>query len=92
MGTDRNPIRLPMKKFVMIGQHTLFGDYADRVDALGSNIRIENGAVLGINSTVIEHLTLGEYCYVGAGVVVIRDVPPGVVVVGEPAGVKKQRD
>ncbi len=59
---------------------------------LGSNIRIGDGARIGINSTVIEHLTLGEYCYVGAGAAAIRDVPPGKVVVGVPAVVKKLRD
>ncbi len=67
--------------------HAIFGFN----NIFSGNIRIGDGARLGLNSTVIEHLTLGEYCYVAAGAAVIRDVAPGDLVAGVPAVVKKQR-
>jgi sugar O-acyltransferase (sialic acid O-acetyltransferase NeuD family) len=82
-----------LNRCASIGHDTIVGDDVDISPnaALGSNIRVGDGARVGINSTVIEGLTLGEYCYVGAGAAVIRDVPPGVLVAGVPAVVKKKR-
>lgn len=45
---------------------------------------LKKGAFLGINSTTIQSTTIGENAIVGAGTVVIRDVPKGVTVVGNP--------
>lgn len=83
-----------LNRCASMGHDTIAGDDVDISPnaTLGSNIRVEDGVRVGINSTVIEHLTLGEYCYVAAGAAVIRDVPPGVIVAGVPAVVKKQRD
>lgn len=82
-----------LNRCASMGHDTIAGDDVDISPnaTLGSNIRVGDGVRIGLNSTVIEHLTLGEYCYVGAGAAVIRDVPPGVLVVGVPAVVKKQR-
>lgn len=54
-----------------------------------SKILIKEGASIGANSTILPGLTLGEYCMVGAGSVVTKDVPPYAVVVGNPAKVVK---
>jgi predicted dehydrogenase/acetyltransferase-like isoleucine patch superfamily enzyme len=43
------------------------------------------GATIGANATIICGVTLGEYCFVGAGAVVTHDVPPFALVVGVPA-------
>jgi UDP-2-acetamido-3-amino-2,3-dideoxy-glucuronate N-acetyltransferase len=53
------------------------------------NVRtyIRRGASIGANATIIAGITLGEYCLVGAGAVVTRDVPPFAIVVGSPARV-----
>ena len=45
------------------------------------------GVSIGANSTIICGITLGEYCMVGAGSVVTKDVPPFNLVVGNPAKV-----
>ena len=46
---------------------------------------IEPGASIGANATILAGLTVGSGAMVGAGAVVIDDVPPGAVVVGNPA-------
>lgn len=46
---------------------------------------VENGASIGANATILCGVRLGAGCMVGAGSVVIRDVAPGELVVGNPA-------
>ena len=46
---------------------------------------VRRGASIGANATVVCGTTLGRYCLVGAGAVVIRDVPDHALVVGNPA-------
>jgi predicted dehydrogenase/acetyltransferase-like isoleucine patch superfamily enzyme len=46
---------------------------------------VRRGATVGANATIICGTTLGEYCMVGAGAVVTRDVPAFALVVGNPA-------
>jgi len=46
---------------------------------------IEDGASIGANSTLLPGLRLGRQALVGAGSVVTRDVPPGAIVMGNPA-------
>ncbi|BCJ08295.1 isomerase [Pseudomonas sp. RtIB026] len=46
---------------------------------------VRRGASLGANCTILPGLTIGERAMVGAGAVVTRSVPPGAVVVGNPA-------
>lgn len=47
--------------------------------------RIENGASLGANATVLPGLNIGQFAMVGAGAVVTRDVPAHALVIGNPA-------
>jgi UDP-2-acetamido-3-amino-2,3-dideoxy-glucuronate N-acetyltransferase len=46
---------------------------------------VKRGASIGSNATILCGVTVGENAIVGAGSVVTRDVPPGVVVAGSPA-------
>lgn len=46
---------------------------------------IKKGASIGSNATILCGITVGEGAIVGAGSVVTRDVPSGVVVAGNPA-------
>jgi len=48
-------------------------------------VRIGSGAFLGVGSMVLPGVTVGENAYVAAGAVVISDVPPRTLVVGNPA-------
>ena len=46
---------------------------------------VRRGVSIGANSTILCGITLGAYAMVGAGAVVIRDVPSHGLVVGNPA-------
>ncbi len=48
---------------------------------------IKRGARIGINATLLPGVVIGEGALVGAASVVTRDVPPGMVVAGNPARV-----
>ena len=48
---------------------------------------VRKGASIGTGVTVLANVTIGERAIVGAGSVVTRDVPPGTIVVGNPARV-----
>jgi UDP-2-acetamido-3-amino-2,3-dideoxy-glucuronate N-acetyltransferase len=47
--------------------------------------RVRNGATIGANATVVCGTEIGEHAFVGAGSVVIDDVPAHALVVGNPA-------
>ena len=46
---------------------------------------IRKGAKIGANATLLPGVVIGENALVGAGSVVVRDVPAGAVVAGNPA-------
>ncbi len=46
---------------------------------------VEDDVSIGANATILPGVRLGKGCVVGAGAVVTKDVPPAVVVVGNPA-------
>ncbi|MBU0505092.1 MAG: acyltransferase [bacterium] len=46
---------------------------------------IKEGATIGANATIICGVTLGRYCFIGAGAVVTKDVPDNALVYGNPA-------
>jgi UDP-2-acetamido-3-amino-2,3-dideoxy-glucuronate N-acetyltransferase len=46
---------------------------------------IHRGASVGANATIVCGNTLGEYCLIGAGSVVTKDVPAFALMVGVPA-------
>ncbi len=50
---------------------------------------VKRGASIGSGSTILSNLVIGENALVGAGSVVTKDVPPGVIVVGNPARMLK---
>jgi UDP-2-acetamido-3-amino-2,3-dideoxy-glucuronate N-acetyltransferase len=43
------------------------------------------GASIGANATIVCGITLGKYCFIGAGAVVTKDVPDYALVYGNPA-------
>ncbi len=46
---------------------------------------VKHGASIGANATIVCGITLGEYCFIGAGAVVTKDVKPFALMTGVPA-------
>ncbi len=53
---------------------------------------IERGAIIGAGAVLLPGVRIGARALVGAGAVVTRDVPPGMVVIGNPAHIIKRID
>ena len=53
--------------------------------------RVGRGASIGSSATILCGVTIGERALVGAGSVVTRDVPPGMIVAGNPARPLRKR-
>lgn len=58
-----------------------------RLDELRPTL-VQKGASLGANCTIICGVTIGQYAFVGAGAVVVKDVPDFALVVGNPGKIK----
>ena len=50
-----------------------------------SQTLVKKGATIGANATIVCGVTLGEYCFIGAGAVVNRDVKPYALMLGVPS-------
>lgn len=51
---------------------------------------IKRAASIGSGATILGGITIGEKSIIGAGSVVTKDVPPGVIVAGNPARVLRK--
>jgi UDP-2-acetamido-3-amino-2,3-dideoxy-glucuronate N-acetyltransferase len=49
---------------------------------------IKRGATIGANATIVCGVTLGQYCFIGAGTVVTRSVPDYGLVYGNPGRIQ----
>jgi len=72
---------------VRIGRNTIV---TARV-AVSGRARIGAGCWLGQSCAVRQGVTVGDGAQVGMGAVVVKDVPAGMVVLGNPAAVKRPR-
>lgn len=57
--------------------------------SVSGEVRIEDGAFIGTNATIAPRVRVGRWATVGAGAVVVHDVPDYATVVGNPAKVLK---
>jgi len=84
---------------VFIGPHVCFTNdkYPHAVNSDGSPMKaddwtslstlVKHNASIGANATILCGITVGEHAMVGAGAVVIHDVPAYAIVAGVPARV-----
>jgi len=92
--------RIVIEDNVLIGSGCLVADsdfhpiaYEDREDTektLNAPVHICEGAFIGARSIVLKGVTIGRGSVIGAGSVVTRDIPPGVIAAGNPARVIRQ--
>ncbi|MCB0207761.1 MAG: acyltransferase [Anaerolineae bacterium] len=81
---------------VLLGANTVISDtdfhpltpwerQQDILNGRHAPVIIEDDVFVGMNSLILKGVRLGQGCVVGAGSVVTNDVPPGVIVAGNPA-------
>jgi UDP-N-acetylglucosamine acyltransferase len=65
----------------VVGSNTVFANCA----ALGGHVEIGDWVILGGMSAVHQFTKIGAHAFLGGGAIVTRDVPPYVMVAGNPA-------
>ena len=76
-----------------VGHDAVLEDYvtvAPTVNVSG-NVNVGQGCDLGTGSTIIQGMNIGPWTIVGAGAVVVKDLPANVTAVGSPAKPIKER-
>lgn len=100
-----NGVRISSASSITIGDGCMLANHAyltdadwhdihDRTSAPGGTapIVLERGAWIGDSAIVCKGVRIGENSIVGAGAVVTRNVPPNVIVAGNPARIVKKLD
>lgn len=78
-----------------IGHHTEIGDgvFMSSGIQVGASLHIKDRVFLGLGAKVVTGISrLGKECLIGAGSVVIRDVPDYAVVCGNPARILRYNE
>ncbi len=86
---------------VLIAGHTTINTVshaAERCDipindqpVLTAPVLIEDDVWIGLNAVILQGITLGQGCIIGAGAVVTRSIPPWSIALGVPARVVARR-
>jgi sugar O-acyltransferase (sialic acid O-acetyltransferase NeuD family) len=78
----------------VIGHETQIGQsvFIAHAVSVSGVCQIGDGTFIGTNATVLPRTTIGRWVTVGAGAVVIKDVPDYAVVVGNPAKIIKYNE
>lgn len=63
---------------------------AELYPAMTAPVVIGANVWVGANATVLPGVTIGDMSVVAAGAIVTKDIPPGVLVAGNPAVIKKK--
>jgi sugar O-acyltransferase (sialic acid O-acetyltransferase NeuD family) len=70
-----------------IGHDTIIEDYSSLYwnVTLSGNVSISEGCEIGSKAAVIPKMTVGKWSIIGAGAIVVKDIPDGCTAVGIPA-------
>jgi serine O-acetyltransferase len=75
--------------WVQIWQYATIASATDKQTDPDTGVRIGRGAVIGAHALIMcprgRTLTIGEEAIIGAGAIVVGDVPPGATVLPEPS-------
>ncbi|MCF7710695.1 MAG: acyltransferase [Opitutales bacterium] len=97
-----NNVQVIAEESVTIGEHCLIGDAVLILDSdfhnlsaagrhtlpgLSAPIILEDNVFIGSRVIILKGVTIGKDSVIGAGSVVVRSIPPGVIAAGNPAKV-----
>lgn len=70
-----------------VGHDVIIEDYCSIMPSvkINGNVLLKKGVYIGSGATIIQHINIGELSTIGAGAVVVRDIPNGVTAIGIPA-------
>ena len=75
--------------WVQIWQYVTIASKNDKENGMHTGVRVGRGAVIGAHALIMcptgRTLTIGEKAVIGAGAIVVSDVPAGAVVIPEPS-------
>ncbi|NVO20122.1 MAG: acyltransferase [Bacteroidetes bacterium] len=85
---------------ISIGNNVLFGAnvivtdwdwHEDRIDSQPAPVIIHDNVWIGVNSTVLKGVTIGENSIIGANSLVVKDIPANVIAGGNPCKVLRTK-
>lgn len=76
-----------VNSLALVEHDVVIGDFVHIAPGvrLGGAVRIGAGTLVGIGSAILPGVAVGDDAVIGGGSIVIRDVPAGAVVAGNPA-------
>lgn len=93
---DTSPVNIGANVFIAPGVclacagHAILPDQRSQGVDTSSPINIEDDVWIGANSTVCGGVTIGRGSIIGAGSVVTKDIPSGVIAVGNPCRIMRE--
>lgn len=83
---------ITLNRSCSIGHHTFIDDFTclNPNTHIAGNCKIGKKVQIGMSSTIIDGITIGENSIIGANSFVNKNVPPNVLVYGSPAKIIKQ--
>ncbi len=77
-----------------VGHNAILQDFVTLAPGvhISGNITLETGCYIGTGANIIEKLRVGEWSTIGAGSVIVKDVPANSTVVGVPGKAIKQKE
>lgn len=74
---------------IIAHDHSVYRLTQKEVDDGRGYVKIGRNVFIGVGAIILRNVTIGDNSIIGAGAVVTRDVPPDVIVAGNPAKVIK---
>jgi acetyltransferase-like isoleucine patch superfamily enzyme len=87
--SDFHPIDAAQRRIDTMALAPFYKDRPPRPEIKSAPVRIKDNVWIGMNAVILKGVTIGENSIVAAGAVVSKDVPPNVVVAGNPAVIVK---
>jgi acetyltransferase-like isoleucine patch superfamily enzyme len=88
--SDFHPIEAAQRRIDTMALAPFYKNRPPRPPLRTAPVVVKDNVWIGMNAIVLKGVTIGENAVVAAGSVVSKDVPPNVVVAGNPAVIVKQ--